>query len=307
MSERVPVYLLAGFLGAGKTTLLNRLLRSRRGRRIGALVNDFGKLPIDVEATRARFPEGEVAEVRDGSIFCACRAEHFVDGLRKLAEAAPEAILVESSGVADPSSFARILADPRVAELCRPAAVVVIADAAKVAPMATIVEAIPRQLKAATLVLVNKTDLADEKTLDEARRIIREHNPTAPIVETVRADLDVELVWRAPASAATSPSADTFEGRPGKFTIAFEEGIDGETLREFLTKTLPKAWRIKGTWDFDGEPVAIDDAGDRLAITPSPSSGAPLGVDIIAPKGVEAEIARAWRKITRRGASVEDV
>jgi G3E family GTPase len=307
MSGRVPVYLISGFLGAGKTTLLNRLLRSRRGSRIAALVNDFGKLPIDLEAAQARFPEGEIVEVRDGSIFCACRAERFVDGLRSLAEREPEAILVESSGVADPSSFAKILADPRVAELCRPAATVVPADATKVAPMAGIVEAIPRQLRAATLVALNKTDLADERTVEEARRIIRELNPTAPIVETVRANLDPALVWGAPDSHAASPSADTFEGRPGKFTIPFEEGIDGATLRAFLTKILPKVWRIKGTWDFDGEPVAIDDAGDRLAVTPAPSSRAPLGVDVITPKGAEAEIARAWKKITRRGASVDDV
>ena len=45
----VPVLLVTGFLGAGKTTVVNHLLANADGRRIAAIVNDFGAINIDAE------------------------------------------------------------------------------------------------------------------------------------------------------------------------------------------------------------------------------------------------------------------
>ena len=45
----VPILLVTGFLGAGKTTVVNHLLAHADGRRIAAVVNDFGAINIDAE------------------------------------------------------------------------------------------------------------------------------------------------------------------------------------------------------------------------------------------------------------------
>ena len=46
-----PLTIISGFLGAGKTSLLNHLLHHAGGRRITALVNDFGALNISFSET----------------------------------------------------------------------------------------------------------------------------------------------------------------------------------------------------------------------------------------------------------------
>ena len=43
----VPILLVTGFLGAGKTTVVNHLLAHAEGRRIAAVVNDFGAINIE--------------------------------------------------------------------------------------------------------------------------------------------------------------------------------------------------------------------------------------------------------------------
>ena len=44
MTENTKLYVLTGFLGSGKTTLLLNILKHLKGRRVGVIQNEFGKL-----------------------------------------------------------------------------------------------------------------------------------------------------------------------------------------------------------------------------------------------------------------------
>ena len=50
----VPILLVTGFLGAGKTTVVNHLLAHAQGKRIAAVVNDFGAVNIDGRGDNSR-------------------------------------------------------------------------------------------------------------------------------------------------------------------------------------------------------------------------------------------------------------
>src|SRR5580693_3293971 len=107
----VPVVLVAGFLGAGKTTVVNHLLANAGGMRIAAVVNDFGAINIDAELI-AGASDG-VVSLANGCICCSLEG----DLLRTLASILrrtprPDAILIETSGVADPADIVRNLLDP---------------------------------------------------------------------------------------------------------------------------------------------------------------------------------------------------
>jgi cobalamin biosynthesis protein CobW len=54
-----PVLLITGYLGAGKTTLINRILSEPQGRRLAAVVNDFGTINIDA-LSKPQSPSGRL-------------------------------------------------------------------------------------------------------------------------------------------------------------------------------------------------------------------------------------------------------
>lgn len=68
----VPILLVTGFLGAGKTTVVNHLLAHAEGRRIAAVVNDFGAINIDAELI-AGASDG-VVSLANGCICCSLEA-----------------------------------------------------------------------------------------------------------------------------------------------------------------------------------------------------------------------------------------
>lgn len=107
----LQVLVVTGFLGAGKTTLINRLLLAADGRRIAAVVNDFGSINIDAELIAER--SETVLGLSNGCICCSLQAD-LLRTLKQLAGRAnpPDHVVIEASGVADPQGIVAALMDP---------------------------------------------------------------------------------------------------------------------------------------------------------------------------------------------------
>lgn len=106
-----PVLLVTGFLGAGKTTAINALLQGDHGERIAAIVNDFGAINIDAELLDGA--ADAVVGLKNGCICCSLQG----DLLRTLRlvlghDPAPERIVIEASGAADPRGIIEMVMDP---------------------------------------------------------------------------------------------------------------------------------------------------------------------------------------------------
>ena len=67
------LYLITGFLGAGKTTFLNKFTQLFQDKKIVLIVNEFGKNGVD--GALLQHIGARLAEIDNGSIFCACRIE----------------------------------------------------------------------------------------------------------------------------------------------------------------------------------------------------------------------------------------
>jgi G3E family GTPase len=189
----IDLTVIGGFLGAGKTTLLNQLLRDPAGRRLAVLVNDFGAINIDAELIQSR--DGEILSLENGCICCGVAGD-FIAALALLRDRddPPEHVIVEASGVADPGAIVALGDMPGY----RRDAAVVVADAETVRARAEDEHTghhVRGQLRAADLVVLNKTDLVDSEHLADTRTWVRELvGPSTAIVEAAFGALPADVV-----------------------------------------------------------------------------------------------------------------
>jgi G3E family GTPase len=208
----VPILLVAGFLGAGKTTVVNHLLAHADGLRIAAVVNDFGAINIDAELVAGASVGDAVVSLANGCICCTLEG----DLLRTLAallrrSPRPEAIVIETSGVADPTDIVRNLMDPVIWREAPLETVLCVVDATT--PPDMLGDALLRaQIRAADIVALSKTDLADAAGTQRIRAAIATLKPAAIILDAPRGELPISLLFpdtaaRPPPPTGSRPSA----------------------------------------------------------------------------------------------------
>ena len=198
LGTKIPAAVVTGFLGAGKTTLIRHLLENANGKRIALIVNEFGELGVDGEVLRGCGIEGcsddDVIELTNGCICCTV-ADDFVPTMETILkrDPAPDHIVIETSGLALPQPLVAAFNWPGVRERVTVDGVVAVVDVAALAggrfahdenaldrqreadenldhetPLEELFE---DQLRAADLVVLNKSDLVDRAALDEACRL----------------------------------------------------------------------------------------------------------------------------------------
>src|ERR1019366_3819965 len=185
----VPVVLVAGFLGSGKTTVVNHLLAHAEGRRIAAVVNDFGAINIDAELITGA-ADG-VVSLTNGCICCSLEG----DLLRTLAvllrrDPRPEVIVIETSGVADPTDIVRNLMDPVIWQEAPLETVLCVVDATT--PVAMLNDALLRsQIRA-----------ADQARVRDAVRAMR---PAAVLVDAPHGEIPAALLFPSDVDRVPAP------------------------------------------------------------------------------------------------------
>ena len=269
----VPILLVTGFLGTGKTTVVNHLLAHAAGRRIAAVVNDFGAVNIDAELITGA--SDGVVDLSNGCICCSLQG----DLLRTLAallrrDPRPQFIVIETSGVADPSDIVRNLMDPLIWREAPLETVLCVVDATT--PAASLNDALLRsQLRTADVVALSKVDLVDEAGRAELRDAVRALRPAAVVVDALYGEVPAALLFPADADHVPAPrepgprrpAVDRFE----TLSWTSERPVSLPRLQQAIGRLAPKLARAKGlfeTMEQPGQLIVFQLAGGRATLAP---------------------------------------
>jgi len=266
----IQLVLLTGFLGAGKTTLMSSILKSYRDKKVGVIVNEFGKINIDAKLIEK---EGvEMAELSNGSIFCACIKDKFVDSLIALSKTDIEYLFIEASGLADPVNMPDILhgIKRKTGSPYEYRGSVCVVDGENFIGLLELLPALQRQVEYGDVMMINKADLMQEKEIIEVSKQIQKINPNAQILVTsfCRADIR-EIVENLHSELKQSQETSNTEGtRPNTLILTAETPLAMEDLKEFLESIAKDTYRIKGFAETDKGTVEISAVGHNIYINP---------------------------------------
>jgi G3E family GTPase len=192
--QQTPVTVLTGYLGAGKTTLLNHILTEQHGKKYAVIVNEFGEVGIDNDLVVGA--DEEVFEMNNGCICCTVRGDliRILGGLMKRKDRF-DAILIETTGLADPSPVAQtFFVDDEVRQRTKLDAIVTVVDAKHLLQRLDDSHEAEEQVAFADIILLNKTDLVSREELAQVERRIRSINAYAKLHYTQKCGIEPEKI-----------------------------------------------------------------------------------------------------------------
>ncbi len=192
MRETTKVLLITGFLGSGKTTFLNQIIKVfPQDLKLTILMNEFGEIGID--GTLVEGDDIDMMEISRGSIFCVCVKTDFIKGLYELnAKIQPDFLIIESTGVANPSDLKRDLKLPIFDDRFDFADQFCIIDAAHFLEAFDTFASVEKQLATSTVFIINKTDLVGKDITEKIKRVVRENHPDPRFFETTFSNIPLE-------------------------------------------------------------------------------------------------------------------
>lgn len=297
--------ILSGFLGSGKTSFLSLLLKRYQNLKLAVVLNDFGEAPVDstlldisdIEKSGAK---DRLVELAGGSVFCSCLKDSFVKALIAMADTDAELLIIEASGMSDPAGMSSLMWMAKLGDDFEEPVVISLFDPVKSLKLSNVLQVIPRQVKAADIIILTKADMMLQEELDAARAYVRTENSNAPIYEhgfdrdevLNCLDMSGNLVSEKLAKVNDSLGFNTFENRPDSFVVkGAPSGID--SLLASLIKNAD-ILRVKGYLPEGDRFVFISDTGKGFERRTTES--APVPLTVICNTGTGAEIKQTLYK-----------
>jgi len=273
MHAPIPVHLLTGFLGSGKTTLLQRMLADPVLAHTAVLINEFGEIGLDHHLLDRI--DDTVVLLKSGCLCCTVRGE-VADALLNLHSLRTrgkierfERVVIETTGLADPYPvLTTIRAHPVLRSHFSVGGTITTIDAVNGAKqLDTRTEAI-RQVAAADVLVVTKSDLAEAGAVETLRHRLASLNPAAELhlaSESEVADFLVSASWRPTAAPIAAAGGQRLHGAGGvqSLSMVIDEDVDWTAFGVWLTLLLnrhgDRIFRVKAMLKVAGEdrPVAV--------------------------------------------------
>lgn len=197
----IPVYILTGFLGSGKTTLLNRILEDAReqGLKPAVMLNEVGEVNVEGQLIEKEIP---MSEMLGGCICCSIKGDLGMELMRLAHEHRPDVIWIESTGIAQPLEIMDGVTEASLYAKLELKNIITLVDGRHLLDRLRIgtgktFKLMKEQIRAASILILNKTDLIREDELNELHEALTAWNPYARIVQTTRSQVDPSILYAA--------------------------------------------------------------------------------------------------------------
>lgn len=217
--KQKPVTIITGYLGAGKTTVINELLRSKKSDGMGIIINDMGSVNIDASLIKNSdlFQKNTtMVELTNGCICCTLKDE-FMKQINDIAAYKNvDRILVEASGISDPSAIAAGFLQYEQMGYCERIyldSIVCVVDADRVYREfiddliqehgndknndPDIINLVVDQIEFSNVILLNKCDMLSVEEKEKVRYAVRVLQKTADIVECIHGKVNPDRIFKS--------------------------------------------------------------------------------------------------------------
>ena len=190
----VKTDIFSGFLGAGKTTLIKKLIaEGYKNEKLVLIENEFGDIAID--GGFLKDAGVEITEMNSGCICCTLVGDFRKALQQVVTDYSPDRIVIEPSGVGKLSDVAKAVAEVEGIEI---GAKITVADAGKCRMyMKNFGEFFNDQIANADIIVLSRTDTANEAKTEKAVSLLREINHDCTIITTPWDKITGEQILKA--------------------------------------------------------------------------------------------------------------
>jgi G3E family GTPase len=210
--NKVPVYLLSGFLGSGKTTVLLNMLKhcKDRGKKAGIILNELGDINVETHL----FESERMFELLNGCICCSIQEDlksTLDEFLRENEKDPVDVLLIEGTGVANPLEIKDALLHPKYIDHFSLQSIISLVDASHFfdyqsffSSSKEIRKLLKEQITNANIIILNKTDLVSAKKLEKIENKLKEMaGQGVPLLKTTFGDVPMDELFAPRITSVT--------------------------------------------------------------------------------------------------------
>ena len=191
----MKIDVISGFLGAGKTTFIKRLLDTTlKNEKVVLIENEYGEVSVDTDLLKDS--SIQIKELSQGCICCSLVGDFSKSLNEVISKYNPDRVLIEPSGVGKLSDIVKAIVSANLGDSINSLVCLVDAKKAKMYDK-NFGEFFVDQIENAHTVILSRTDISKEETVQTALEIVRKHNDHCVVITTPITKLSDEELLKA--------------------------------------------------------------------------------------------------------------